>query len=136
MKDRIGEIAGRIWTILGEKQDVDILKLPKILKEKGEIVYQALGWLAREDKINYHTKERKTFVSLIHGGEMIVRKAGRDEFLTQGEGLVEVTGKWGLRSYGYGCRHPFWKRSLTLTLTLTLNTFLFKEVLYGGNGCN
>jgi hypothetical protein len=75
MKDRIGEIAGRIWTILGEKQDVDILKLPKILKEKGEIVYQALGWLAREDKINYHTKERKTFVSLIHGELEIFKNA-------------------------------------------------------------
>jgi hypothetical protein len=67
MKDRIGEIAGRIWTILGEKQNVNISKLPKLLKEKEEIVYQALGWLAREDKINYHTKERNTFVSLSHG---------------------------------------------------------------------
>ena len=67
MKDRIGEIAGKIWTVLGERQNVDILKLPKMLKEKAEIVYQALGWLAREDKINYHTKDRKTFVSLSHG---------------------------------------------------------------------
>jgi len=66
MKDKIGEIAGKIWTILGEKQNVDILKLPKILKERGEIVYQALGWLAGEDKIKYHSKERKTFVSLSH----------------------------------------------------------------------
>ena len=64
MKNKIGEIAGKIWNILGEKEDVEILKLPQILKEKGEIVYQALGWLAREDKINYHSKEKKTFVSL------------------------------------------------------------------------
>ena len=61
MKDRIGEIAGKIWTILGEKQNIDILKLPRILKERGEIVYQALGWLAREGKINYHTKERPSY---------------------------------------------------------------------------
>jgi Mn-dependent DtxR family transcriptional regulator len=66
MKDRIGEIAGKIWTILGEKQNVNISRLLKILKEKGEIVYQALGWLAREGKINYHTRERNTFVSLSH----------------------------------------------------------------------
>lgn len=64
MKEKIGEIAGKIWTILGERQNVNILKLPKILKEKGEIVYQALGWLAREDKIIYHTRKNKTFVSL------------------------------------------------------------------------
>jgi hypothetical protein len=75
MKDRIGEIAGKVWTILGEKQNVDILKLPKILKEEGEIVYQALGWLAREDKINYHTKERKTFVSLSHEEREIFKNA-------------------------------------------------------------
>ena len=73
MKDRIGEIAGKMWTALGERQNVDILKLPKILKEKAEIVYQALGWLAREDKINYHTKERKTFVSLSHGEREIFK---------------------------------------------------------------
>jgi hypothetical protein len=38
----------------------------KDFEGEGEIVYQALGWLAREDKINYHTEERKTFVSLSH----------------------------------------------------------------------
>ncbi len=73
MKDKIADIAGKIWTILGEKQNVDILKLPKILKERGEIVYQALGWLAREDKIKYHSKERKTFVSLTHEEHEIFR---------------------------------------------------------------
>ena len=73
MKDKIGEIAGKIWTILGEKQNVDLLKLPKILKERGEIVYQALGWLAREDKIEYHTKERKAFVSLSHEEQEIFK---------------------------------------------------------------
>jgi hypothetical protein len=73
MKDRIGVIAGKIWTVLGEKQNVNISKLPQLLKEKGEIVYQALGWLAREDKINYHIKERKTFVSLSHGEREIFK---------------------------------------------------------------
>ncbi len=77
MKDKIGEIAGKIWTILGEKQNVDILKLPKILKEKGEIVYQPLGWLVREDKINYHTKERKIFVSLNHEEREIFKNSLR-----------------------------------------------------------
>ena len=64
MKNKIGEMAAKVWKTLGEKEDVEISKLPQILKEKGEIVYQALGWLAREDKINYHSKEKKTFVSL------------------------------------------------------------------------
>jgi hypothetical protein len=75
MKDRIGEIAGKIWTILGEKQNVSISKLPRMFKEKEEIVYQALGWLAREDKINYQTKEGRTFVSLSHEEGEIFKSA-------------------------------------------------------------
>ena len=44
LKDRIGEIAGKIWTVLGEEQNVNISLPSKLLKEEGEIVYQALGW--------------------------------------------------------------------------------------------
>ena len=64
MKTKIGEMAGRVWNVLGEKESIAVSTLPQILKEKGEIVYQALGWLAREDKIDFRKKEGKTFVSL------------------------------------------------------------------------
>ena len=75
MKNKIGEMAAKVWETLGEKEDVEISKLPQILKEKGEIVYQALGWLAREDKINYHSKEKKTFVSLSYDEREIFRNS-------------------------------------------------------------
>jgi len=75
MKNKIGEMAAKVWKTLGEKEDVEISRLPQILKEKGEIVYQALGWLAREDKINYHSKERKTFVSLSSDEREIFRNS-------------------------------------------------------------
>ncbi|OGP95403.1 MAG: hypothetical protein A2157_18450 [Deltaproteobacteria bacterium RBG_16_47_11] len=75
MKKIIGEMAGRVWRILAEKEHVDISKLPQILKEKGEIVYQALGWLAREDKIDFYKKEGKTFVSLSHEEREIFKKS-------------------------------------------------------------
>ncbi len=32
-----------------------------------KLVFQALGWLAREDKIDYTVKNRRTFVSLVEG---------------------------------------------------------------------
>jgi hypothetical protein len=64
MKTRIGEMAGRVWKVLGEKEAIAVSRLPQILKEKGEIVYQALGWLAKEGKVDFHKKEGKTFVSL------------------------------------------------------------------------
>jgi len=75
MKTRIGEMAGRVWKTLGEKENVDISKLPQILKEKGEVVYQALGWLAKEGKIDFHKKEGKTFVSLSHEEREIFKKS-------------------------------------------------------------
>jgi hypothetical protein len=75
MKNKIGEMAARVWKTLGEKENVELSRLPQILKEKGEIVYQALGWLAREDKINYHSKEKKTFVSLSYDEREIFRNS-------------------------------------------------------------
>jgi Mn-dependent DtxR family transcriptional regulator len=64
-KDEIGEIAGRIWRTLGEKEKVRVSQLPEILKLKSDVVYQALGWLARENKINYNVKGSQTYVSLV-----------------------------------------------------------------------
>lgn len=75
MKTKIGEIAGKVWKTLGEREHVNLLRLPMILQEKEEIVYQALGWLAREDKINYITKEGKTFVSLRYTEREIFRNS-------------------------------------------------------------
>ena len=64
VKDKIGKTAGAIWKILKKNEEVNVAELPKLVNEKSALVYQALGWLAREDKIEYHTKAAKTFVSL------------------------------------------------------------------------
>jgi len=64
VKDKIGEISGIIWKVLKKKGEVNIAQLPKLVNEKSVLVYQAIGWLAREDKIKYQTKAAKTFVSL------------------------------------------------------------------------
>ena len=73
MKDRIREIAGKIWTILEEKQNVDILTLPKILKERqGNCLPGVrLAGQRRQNKISH--KARKTFVSLTHEEHEIFR---------------------------------------------------------------
>ena len=63
-KEQIGETAGRIWTALGNKDEIGLEQLPRVLKAKSDITYQALGWLAREDKITYRTKAGKVFISL------------------------------------------------------------------------
>lgn len=65
MKTKVINTAGRAWRTLGEKGEMEISSLSKILNEREDIVNQAIGWLAREDKINYSTKKDKTFVSLV-----------------------------------------------------------------------
>ena len=64
MKDKIGETAGAIWKILKKQEEVNVTQLPKLLNEKSALVYQGLGWLAREDKVEYRSEASKTFVSL------------------------------------------------------------------------
>lgn len=65
MKEKIIEIAGKAWRFLGQNGEINVDELPKALKEKEPVVFQALGWLAREDKINYSIKNRRSFVSLV-----------------------------------------------------------------------
>ena len=65
MKEKIIEAAGKAWRFLGQNGEINVDQLPQALKEKEPVVFQALGWLAREDKISYSTKNRRTFVSLV-----------------------------------------------------------------------
>lgn len=65
MKDKVIDAAGKTWRFLGQNGEYNVSKLAKDLKEKDFVIFQALGWLAREDKISYSTKNRRTFVSLV-----------------------------------------------------------------------
>ncbi len=65
MKEKIINTAGKVWNLLGEKGAVVLSQLPDLLKEKDDIVYQAIGWLAREDKIEYTRKGTRTYVALV-----------------------------------------------------------------------
>jgi Mn-dependent DtxR family transcriptional regulator len=64
MKEKVGETAGAIWRYLNDQERVAITKLPKALQVKQTIAYQALGWLAREDKIDYQTEGNVTYIRL------------------------------------------------------------------------
>lgn len=65
MHKLIGKTAGRVWETLRTHGPLPISQLPKKVKERDMVVYQALGWLAREDKIVYETKGKTTLVSLV-----------------------------------------------------------------------
>jgi hypothetical protein len=64
MKERVGLTAGGIWDLLSKKGEISVTQLAKVVKEKPLVIHQALGWLAREDKIFYREEGLKLFVSL------------------------------------------------------------------------
>ena len=64
MKSHIGTASGKIWEALKAKGEVEISRIPKLIGEKTIIAYQAVGWLSREDKIKYHTRGGKVYISL------------------------------------------------------------------------
>ena len=57
---QVGETAGKIWHILESEGPHTIPQLKKKLNGSGELLSFALGWLAREDKVDI-TQEKKAF---------------------------------------------------------------------------
>ena len=53
MQDKIGYVAGNIWQHLERKGEMTPKKLSTVMKESPNVVYLALGWLARENKIEF-----------------------------------------------------------------------------------
>jgi len=60
----IGDTAGATWKILEEQGPLSMAQLVKAVGQPRDTVMQALGWLAREDKICIQEEGRKRTVSL------------------------------------------------------------------------
>ena len=56
---QVGETAGRIWNLLNDQGPHTLPDLKKKLHGSGELLSFALGWLAREGKVDI-TQEKKT----------------------------------------------------------------------------
>jgi DNA-binding MarR family transcriptional regulator len=64
----IGVNAGTVWVALNEANGLGIKQLRKETKLKDKEVYAALGWLAREGKVNIEpdpNDEKEVIVTLI-----------------------------------------------------------------------
>lgn len=51
LKQKAGEVAGKIWNYLHANENQDLEALKKAIGEKDEYLYMAIGWLLRENKI-------------------------------------------------------------------------------------
>ncbi|HTS71632.1 MAG TPA: winged helix-turn-helix domain-containing protein [Terriglobia bacterium] len=56
----VGETAGKVWHSLNDDGPQTLAQLKKKLNGSGELVGFALGWLAREDKIDI-SQDKKNF---------------------------------------------------------------------------
>jgi hypothetical protein len=61
---QIGETAGAVWNALNENGPLSLAKLVENVGGNRDVVMQAVGWLAREDKIDITETKRGRIVSL------------------------------------------------------------------------
>ncbi len=57
---QIGETAGQVWRLLDTTGPQTVVQLKKKLNSDAELLNYALGWLAREDKIEFQP-DKKTY---------------------------------------------------------------------------
>ncbi|MDE7407961.1 MAG: winged helix-turn-helix domain-containing protein [Muribaculaceae bacterium] len=68
--ETIGNYAGLVWNALNEADVLGTKQIKKITKLKDKELYAAIGWLARENKINIQPsdeEDKEILISLIQG---------------------------------------------------------------------
>lgn len=63
--ETIGLWAGQVWSAIDEQGTLSVKGLKKATKLKEKEIYAAIGWLAREGKINIAVDDENVMVSLI-----------------------------------------------------------------------
>lgn len=51
-KHQVGQTAGQVWQLLNSEGPLTLVQLKKKLNAKNDLLNFAVGWLAREDKID------------------------------------------------------------------------------------
>ena len=64
MIEEIGKVAGGIWHALDVNGEMTLAKLKKSVEAEGPLFDWAIGWLAREDKIELMREKRSIRVWL------------------------------------------------------------------------
>jgi len=62
--EQIGETAGGVWKLLADRGPLSLAKLAREMDVPRDVVMQAVGWLAREDKVRIEEESRTRVVYL------------------------------------------------------------------------
>lgn len=60
----IGRVAGEVWQLLNDENHRSLASIKKSIDAPDALILAAIGWLAREDKLQFDTSGRNTNVSL------------------------------------------------------------------------
>jgi hypothetical protein len=60
IKAQVGETAGKVWELLSAEGPQTLAQIKKKIKNSNDLLPFALGWLAREDKVDIK-QEKKTY---------------------------------------------------------------------------
>ncbi len=66
IQQQVGETAGVLWNLLHDNGPQTLAQLKKKLNGSGELLNFAIGWLAREEKLDI-LRESKTFRIQLRG---------------------------------------------------------------------
>ena len=64
MLENIGSVAGAIWHYLKENSEATVTKLTRELGETERTILMAIGWLAREGKLDFEKRKQGTYITL------------------------------------------------------------------------
>lgn len=64
LREKAGEIAGKIWTALNGTEGLTAKQIKKATKLVDKDLYLGLGWLLKEEKISTQEVEGDVFVKL------------------------------------------------------------------------
>ena len=59
MSEKIGDMAGKLWTYLKEKGPAPASRMQKELGASASLTHQGIGWLAREGKLEIDRSQKK-----------------------------------------------------------------------------
>jgi hypothetical protein len=62
--EQIGQTAGLVWRTLSEQGPQSLAKLVKSIDAPRDLAMQAVGWLAREDKVWIEDSKRGRMIGL------------------------------------------------------------------------
>jgi len=64
IKSQVGETAGQVWNTLTAGGPMTLAQLKKKLNGQGDLLGYAIGWLAREDKIDLVLQKKTLLLQL------------------------------------------------------------------------